>query len=184
MNIQIRRLQERDMEQVLNFFRMVSIDTYEKNGISNYEEAIEDELRTKARYLEQDVNTNGRERHFLLALDGDQVVGTIGLYIANHVAVKLTDGAVEGLYEVGTVYIAPEYQRRGIGKLLMKAMMLVCNARQINQFCLDSGFATAQSVWLHMLGEPTYLFENYWGEGAHHMIWLSSTEDVKTEFQI
>lgn len=184
MNIQIRRLQQGDLEQVLQFFRKVSIDTYEKNGITNYEEAIEDELLTKARYLEQHIQTNGRARHFLLAFDGEQVVGTIGLYTANQIAVKLTNGAVEGLHEIGTVYIAPQYQRRGIGKLLMKAMMLVCNARQIDTFCLDSGFATAQAVWLHMLGEPTYLFENYWGDGAHHMIWRRRVEDIAIDFTI
>ena len=184
MNIQIRRLKEEDIQQVLQFFRMVSIDTYERNNITNYEEAIEDELLTKGRYLQQDVDSNGRERHFLVAFDGDKVVGTIGLYIANHVAVKLTQGEVEGIYEVGTIYIAPDYQRLGIGKLLLKSMMFVLHARQIGKFCLDTGFATAQEVWLHILGEPTYLFEHHWGDGAHHMIWLRNTDDVKIEFDI
>ena len=184
MQIEIRRLRANDMEELMSFFRTVSIDTFEKNGISHLTDDLEDELHTKERYLQEDLYTNGQQRYFLLAIHEGKIVGTIGLYKANSFVVELTKGDVQGMDEVGTIYILPSYQNKGLSTLLIKAMMLTLKANGITQFCLDSGFATAQAVCLKKFGQPTYLFEHCWGKEAHHMVWIIQTDHVPVTFTL
>lgn len=48
----------------------------------------------------------------------------------------------------------------------------------IEEFCLDSGYTSAQKIRKKKYGVPSFLLENYWGQGVHHMIWR-----IKLEFQ-
>jgi ribosomal protein S18 acetylase RimI-like enzyme len=67
------------------------------------------------RIVEQDpAMKGGAAEVVLVALRDDEVVGYIGL-------LHSTDEDGEGIGEVGTLYVAPEYWRRGIGSSLLAA---------------------------------------------------------------
>lgn len=109
-------------------------------------------------------------------------VGTIEYGPSSDLINSITEGTLKGLYEIGTVFVHPGFQRRGIGSLLLNAMLLTFQSRDIEEFCLDSGYARAQKVWSHILGTPDYCLKNYWGKGSDHMIWKRAVRDIPIKF--
>jgi GNAT superfamily N-acetyltransferase len=88
------------------------------------------------------------------------------------------------LAEVGTVFVHPDYQKQGIGNLLLNVMVLTFQNKGIEEFCLDSGYTNAQKIWKKKFGEPDYLLEYFWGKGYHHMIWRRRISEISIMFRI
>lgn len=183
-NIEIRRPKIEDKEEIHKFFRTVIVDTFAKEGLSELIDEIEAEIEHKEMYLNSDLESNGNNRYFLLALDGDKVIGTIEYGIANELIKSSTNGELNEMTEIGTVFVHPNYQRQGIGNLLLNVMYLTLQNRGIKEFCLDSGYKNAQRVWKKKFGEPDYLLKNYWSSGNDHMIWRRKLEDVSIVFTL
>jgi GNAT superfamily N-acetyltransferase len=178
LNIEIRRPKNEDKNELNQFFRTVIADTFMKEGIGDKLEDMEDEIEMKKTYLITDLESNGEKRFFLIALDGAKIIGTIEYGAASDLIRKCTDNAFKNLIEVGTVFVAPDYQRKGVGNLLLNKIYLTLSNKGIEEFCLDSGYVRAQKIWKKKYGDPDYLLEDYWGEGYHHMIWRLKVEDL------
>jgi len=183
-HVEIRRPRISDNEELNQFFSIVIKDTYAKEGLSDRIGDIEDEIENKKHYLKCDFDSNGEDRYFLLALDinCNKIIGTIEYGPVSVLINDCSNGALKELVEVGTVFVLPDYQRRGVGTLLLNAMFLTFVNRGIEQFCLDSGYTRAQKIWKKKFGDPDYLLKDYWGEGADHMIWLRNTSDMSIVF--
>jgi GNAT superfamily N-acetyltransferase len=178
-NVEIRRPRIEDCEELHQFFTTVIKDTYAREGLSQLIDDIENEIENKKQYLKWDFESNGKNRYFLVALDknSNKIIGTIEYGPASELIAMCTDGALKEWYEVGTVFVHPDYQRVGIGTLLLNEMFLTLKNKGIKEFCLDSGYTNAQKVWKKKFGEPDYLLKDYWGEGFDHMIWRRCTND-------
>ncbi|MCR8847527.1 GNAT family N-acetyltransferase [Rossellomorea sp. SC111] len=181
--IEISRPNSRDKNELIQFFSTVIQDTFAKEGISSFHEDLKNEIETKCTYLQSDYDSNGTERYFLIAKDGQTIVGTIEYGHSSELINRTTNGALMDVYEIGTVFVHPGYQRRGIGSLLLNTMLLTFLNRGIAEFCMDSGYATAQTVWTRKLGDPDYWLKNYWGEDSDHMIWKRKVKDVPIIFR-
>ncbi|MDR0136711.1 GNAT family N-acetyltransferase [Metabacillus idriensis] len=184
IDIEIRRPRIEDRDELNRFFSKVIRDTFEKEGISELIGDMKDEIECKKQYLKSDLESSGEHRYFLISLDGNEIVGCIEYGPVSELIVSCTNGALSGLSEIGTVFVHPDYQRRGIGTLLLHVMLLTLQNRGISEFCLDSGYSSAQKVWKKKLGEPDYFFQNYWGEGCDHMIWKRNTADLRLQFHL
>ena len=171
IHIKIRRPIEDDKYQLVEFFKTVVVDTFIKEGIKEMVDDLEEEIESKKQYLENDLKSNGELRYFLIAEDKDCIVGTIEYGPASDLINSCTNGKYKNLYEIGTVFVRPDYQGQGIGNLLLKAMIQTLQNKGIREFCIDSGYFNAQKIWRKKFGEPEYFLENYWGEGQHHLIW-------------
>ena len=57
-----------------------------------------------------------------------------------------------GAIELGSVYVSPRMQRRGVGQYLLEEMMREISARGKNVFYLDAGFPSAQAYWQKTIG--------------------------------
>jgi predicted N-acetyltransferase YhbS len=169
--IEIGRPRIEDIEMINEFFEIVLRDTFERNGISDMEELIIEEIESKKNFLKQDLESGGKNRYFLIAKEEDKIVGSIEYGTPNELIISSTNGKLKDLVEIGTVFVRPEYQSKGIGSQLI--MMLCEELRKSGrkEFCLDSGYKTAQKTWTKKLGEPEYILKDYWGEGDDHMIW-------------
>ncbi|WP_442598565.1 GNAT family N-acetyltransferase [Neobacillus sp. D3-1R] len=178
MNLVIRRPRVKDVNQLKELFRLVITDTFHKEGIGHLLEDMKDEIETKNNYLNRDIESGGKDRYFLIAQDGDQIIGTIEYGPASELINQCTNHAWKGMNEVGTVFVHPNYQKRGIGNQLLESMNAALKNRGIKEFCLDSGYRNAQKIWQKKFGEPDYLLKDYWGEGAHHMIWRIKVREV------
>ncbi|WP_053365601.1 GNAT family N-acetyltransferase [Bacillus sp. FJAT-27245] len=171
MDIAIRRPNSADAEELHRFFRTVISDTYMREGIGDLVDDMKDEIQTKEAYLRKDLSSDGGQRYFLIAETGGRIVGTIEFGPASSLIRECTDGQLSGLLEVGTVFVHPEFQKQGIGNLLLASIFGVLKSRGIGGCCLDSGYRNAQQIWKKKFGEPDFVLKDYWGEGFDHMIW-------------
>ncbi|MFT4413796.1 N-acetyltransferase family protein [Fredinandcohnia humi] len=170
-NVEVRRPSPDDVKELHAFFRTVITDTFQKEGIGELVEDIEEEVETKVKYLASDLESGGEKRYFLIAAKKGKIIGTIEYGPASNLIAKCTDYVLKDLNEVGTVFVHPDYQGMGIGNLLLQSIYNVFHEQGIGEVCLDSGYKRAQTIWKKKFGEPDFLIENLWGEGFHHMIW-------------
>lgn len=171
MEIDIRRPSRADVAELHSLFRKVISDTYRKEGIGELVDDMKREIETKEDYLEKDLSSNGEERYFLVADIGGRIVGTVEFGAASSLIRECSNGDLRGLMEVGTIFVHPEYQRNGIGSLLLKAIFQELANRGIEECCLDSGYRNAQQIWKKKFGEPDFVLKDYWSERFDHMIW-------------
>lgn len=181
LNVDIRRPKIEDIKQLNKFFKTVITDTFTKEGIGENLKDIKDEIEVKEKYLESDFESNGEKRYFLIALYDDEIIGSIEYGPVSDLIKKCTNNAYKGLIEVGTVFVHPDYQRNGIGNLLLKAIYYYFQKNGIEEFCLDSGYNRAQRIWKKKFKDPDYLFKDYWDKGHDHMIWRIKVSDCVTE---
>nr|WP_272508337.1 GNAT family N-acetyltransferase [Paenisporosarcina quisquiliarum] len=171
MNVEIRRPNYGDIQELDHFFKLMIMDTFNKEGIGHLVNEMKEEIETKKQFLAADLDSGGEDRYFLIALDGNQIVGSIAYGPANELICKCTDNAYENLTEIGTVFVHPQYQNNGIGNLLLSEMYRALQNKGTEEFCLDSGYKTAQKIWQKKYGSPAYLMSDFWGAGSDHMIW-------------
>jgi GNAT superfamily N-acetyltransferase len=171
IHIKVRRPTVDDRGELFEFFKTVVEDTFIKEGIEGLVGDLKEEIEFKRQYLENDLDSNGKLRYFLAAEDRGCIIGTIEYGPSSDLICTCTNGEYENLYELGTVFVRPDYQGQGIGNLLLNSMTQVLRDKGINQFCLDSGYSNAQKIWRKKFGEPDYFIKDYWGEDRHHLIW-------------
>ncbi|MBS4213966.1 MULTISPECIES: GNAT family N-acetyltransferase [Neobacillus] len=178
LKVEIRRPNLEDTKELHLFFKTVITDTFMKEGLADRQKDIKDEIEAKEKYLASDFESNGDHRYFLIALDGDKIIGSIEFGPASDLICNCTNNAFKGLIEVGTVFVHPDFQRMGVGNLLLNAMYITMKKKGIEVFCLDSGYTRAQKIWIKKFGEPTYLLKDYWGTGNDHMIWRIKVSEL------
>jgi GNAT superfamily N-acetyltransferase len=184
--IEIRRPRIEDRTHLYQFFSHVIRDTFASEGLAELIDEIESEIETKKQYLACDFESDGKNRFFLIAIDknDNKVIGSIEYGPVSELISSSTNGALNELVEVGTVFVHPDYQRRGVGTLLVNVILLTLQNRGIAEFCLDSGYTDAQKVWKKKFGAPDYVLKDYWGEGNDHLIWKRSTNEMAILFHI
>lgn len=181
-NIKIRRPVYEDTAELNNFFNMVITDTFIKEGIGGLLEDMEKEIEVKKEYLLQDLSSRGEARYFLLAQAGGKIIGTVEFGPASSLILEGTGQEYRGLFEVGTVFVHPDFQGWGIGSRLLGSLYSVFQERGIKEFCLDSGYKRAQEIWKRKFGLPAVVLDDYWGKGSHHLIWRPRTDELLGSF--
>lgn len=176
--VEIRRPRIEDIVELKRFFRIVITDTFRREGLAGLIDDIEAEIDSKKKYLQLDLDSNGEKRYFLIALAENKIIGTIEYGPASKLIHDCTNGKLGNFVEVGTVFVLPDYQRQGIGNRLLAEMLHTLQTRGIVEFCLDSGYKNAITIWKKKFGEPDYLLKDHWGQGQDHMIWKISTSGV------
>jgi len=177
-NFEIRRPRKADAESINDFFVLVINDTYAKEGLGDRLKDIQDEIDTKNSFLQSDLAQTLNHRHFLIALDDGQVIGTAEYGTPNEIIRNLPGDPFNGMLEIGTVFVHPEKQGQGIGSKLLHALCMTLKDTGIEEFCLDSGYTKAKQIWRKKFGEPAYILKDYWGQGFDHLIWHVSISDL------
>lgn len=178
IHIEIVRPRIEETEQINAFFNNVLYDTFKKNNLLDLVETYNEEINDKRRCLNQDFESAGEDRYFLIAKDKGAIIGSIEYGLSNELINSCTNGALKELVEIGTVFVHPDYQQKGIGNILLNSIFKKLDKRGINEFCFDSGYKSAQKIWVKKFGNPQYFFKDYWGEGNNHMIWRLKVKDV------
>ncbi len=178
ININISRAKPEDREMINEFFQLVLIDTFHKNDISEWVDTLKNEIEDKRRCLDQDFESEGSKRYFLIAKDQQHIVGTVEYGAANDLILSCTNGDLKEIKEIGTVFVHPQYQKMGIGSRLFHSILLEMKRAGLKEFCMDSGYKIAQKIWNGKLGSPQYHLKDYWGKDADHMIWRRNIDEV------
>lgn len=120
--MEIRRPKHEDINKLTPFFERVILDTFIKEGIGDKHSDIIAEMEEKKKYLKSDFDSNGKNRFFLIALDGNRIIGSIEYGPASDLIIQYTNEALKDLVEIGTVFVHPDYQRKGLGNSLLHEM--------------------------------------------------------------
>lgn len=173
MKLLIRRPDQSDIQALHQFFSLVIQDTFAKEGIAELVDDQQHEWKTKKQYVAMDLESQGKKRFFWLALnvETDEIIGTIEYGEANEIIQQTIKEDLSQCPEIGTIFVHPNYQNRGIGTMLLEKMLMTLKNRRVLGFCLDSGYKQAQIIWQKKFGQPDFVLENYWGTNNHHMIW-------------
>ena len=94
---------------------------------------IENEIREKNIHINDDFESNGERRYFLLAINDGKIIGTIEYGPANDMIIKCTEGKYKDIVEIGTVFVHPEYQKQGIGTLMLNSIYAALQKRNIKE---------------------------------------------------
>lgn len=169
----LRRPEPTDTPALHLFFLHVIQDTFAKEGLAELGDDQNHEWATKKKYLADDLESQGQKRFFWLAEDEEtkEIIGTIEYGEANDFIQQTLKEDLSNCPEIGTVYVHPNYQNRGIGTKLMKKMLTTLVLKNVPSFCLDSGYKQAQMIWQKKFGQPDFVLEHFWGSNSHHMIW-------------
>lgn len=156
-------------------------DAFQQDGFVYTESELLQEIDLKKQMVAQAIQLEYSDSnvHVLIAKIEDKIVGTISYGPSNPLIHKFTDGALAGIGEIGGLYVLPDYQNKGIGSALIKAMIRFLHTKEIKKFCLDSGYKRAQKRWLHKFGEPYKVVEKIWGPDSIFMIWLCEVQKMK-----
>lgn len=169
--LRVVRPQNEDIAAIEVLFERVLADNWEKNGLWELESDLREEISIKKEFLAIDFATQGKEKYFLIAKLDEQVIGTVEIGEANETIKACASEFVNDLPEIGTVFVLPEFQGKGVGSLMMEAVCQYLKKESYKGFFIDSGYKTAQVIWIHKYGEPTFLLKDHWGPGLDHMVW-------------
>lgn len=172
--IEIATPTSEDQAEIHRLIEKVLKDNWIKNDLMAFEEGLAEEIEMKKSFIDAFVNGDEDARPFLMARLHGEIVGIIEHGPVNDTIKSCEDEALNRIQEVGTVFVLPEYQGIGVGKKLMAAITQRLAALGETEFCIDSGYKTAQPIWTHLYGEPLYLMKDYWGPGGDHMVWKAT----------
>lgn len=184
MKVIIRRPNIKDREELHQLFETTIKNTLELEGAVGEEDFIKELSDDQKNLIDTDFDTDGKEYYFLVAEYEGKIAGTICHRPCSDIIKDCADRDIKGMHEIGSVYILPDFQGKGIAKLLLNAMYITLSAKGFDEFWLDSGYDIAKNVWRNVLGEPTIIMKDYWGEGVDHHLWYRKLSDVAIEYNI
>lgn len=176
-NLSIERLTKDDIKSAYTVFEVSITDAFQKEGIGDFKEDILREIQHKKNLLNSALDNPDSKIYFLVAKVADKVIGTISFGPCGNDIKNSTNGELDSIGELGSLYILPDYQNKGVGSELINSMINHLNKLGIEEFCLDSGYSRAQERWIKKFSKPYIIAKDYWGEDADNMVWLCKVRD-------
>lgn len=111
-HIEIDRPRIEDIGLINEFFRIVLCDTFERNNLLDLVETYNEEIEDKRQCLNQDFQSGGKDRYFLIAKEKGLIVGSIEYGLSNDLINSCTNGKLKECLEIGTAFVHPKYQKK------------------------------------------------------------------------
>jgi len=184
MNIIIQKPEISKREEIHALFGTVIHRTLKLEGVGDDYELTAELIADQQELIDLCFETDGEECFFLTAVHEGKTVGTICRRECSDIIKDCADRDVSGVQEIGSVYILPQFQGKGIARLLLNAMYITLIAQGYDEFWLDSGYEIAKNVWAKVLGPPSIIMKDYWAEGVDHHLWHKKLDEVSIEFDI
>lgn len=173
----ISKLTAGDRGAAARIFEISITDAFEQEGLGDLREDIAQEIDGKNHIVQAALSRANPDTFLLLARLNGEAAGTISFGPCGEEVRICTGGRLNDVGELGSLYVLPQLQNRGIGSALIRSMAEWLDRQGIEQFCLDSGYKRAQQRWLQKFGEPYVTAQDYWGPGNPHMVWLCKVKD-------
>lgn len=183
--LEIRQAKKEDTQELIALYtetmhRAMVLEEVDENEIDDF---VGDEVNYKSKNLRDAFdNDNNIERVFLVAVMDDKIIGTIGYGPCSDIIDEHGGRDTKGLNEIGSAYVLPEYQSKGVMNVLFNAIILTLRARGIDEICLDSGYMIAKKIWEKKLGKPNVILRDFWDEGVDHHIWYRDPKNILCEY--
>jgi len=185
MNIIIRRPKKKDIPQIKNVFFASISQAFKDDGIDDRKEGILEEVAKQLTCLKLNFNTKGEKSYYLIAEIKDKIIGTIAYkseLSKNNFIRKNLQINLNGIPEITSVYVLPNFQNQGIGSLLFNAILLILIGKNIQGVCMDGGYQKSIKFWTHKIGKPNKIIKNYWGKNLDQVFWYRDIKDIKIQF--
>ncbi len=176
MKLLIRRPNEKDVLALHAFFDLVITDAYIKNGIMHLTKDYEEEKEDKREHLKWDLESKGKERFFQIGIIDEKIVACIEYGKSNDAILEVTENKLKDVFEIGTVYVHPDYQGKKLVNQMIEAILIEMKSKGIESFCFDSGFKIAQKIWKKKFGEPKFVGKDYWDKDADNLVWYLNVD--------
>jgi len=176
-NLSITKFTKDDIKSVYTVFELSIADAFHKEGIEDCEEDIIIQVEEKKKLINSLLDNKESGLYFLVAKVDDNVIGTISFGPCGDAIKNSTNNELNSIGELGSLYILPDYQDKGVGTALINSMIKYIHGLGIKEFCLDSGYSGAQKRWTRKFGKPYKIAKDYWGEEADNMVWLCRVSD-------
>ena len=173
----IVRPEEEDLISGYQVFEKSITDAFIREGLQDLNELMLEEIELKKNLLKHSVTDSDADTRFFIARKMNLVIGTISYGPCGKEIRDCTGNSLDHLGELGSLYVLPEYQGKGVGRLLILALARSLKQSGIKEFCLDSGYKSAQKKWINKFGKPYRTVIDYWGQGSDHMIWVCRVDD-------
>lgn len=177
----IRKPVLKDVIQLNHLFKESIAKAFEADGYGDEIDEIEGEIHIKMKKLMDFIQHPQEESAYLIAEHEGCVVGAISFGEIGHVTHENVPNDFPSEGELGSMYILPEFQGRGIASQMIDAMLKELINMGIKYVSFDSGFKPAQQKWCKKFGEPFKIVKNYWAEGVDLYIWLIHLENFLEE---
>lgn len=170
-NLIIEELRESDLEKAYDVFKVTIPVAFKESEDEAEPEVLEKEIHNKKLLLIDSIKNKSRKNVFFVAKHKDKVIGTIAYGECSEAIRVCTDNEFSNIGELNSLFILPEYQGKGVGSKLIKALMKYLNENKIEEFCFDSGYKQAQIRWINKFGQPYKIVKDFWAPGVDNMIW-------------
>lgn len=174
----IQTLTVADKEQAKSLFEISITDVFQRENLGHLMQTCHDEIDYKRRLIDDALGEKKLGFTFWVAIQGGKLIGIISFGPCGEDIRRVSHDALLHLGELGSLYVLPEYQNQGLGSALIKAMVTDLWSRGIVEFCLDSGYPSAQKRWKQKFGKPIIEIKDYWGTGMPHCVWHCHCETV------
>lgn len=161
-----------DLESAHILYKIAIADAFKQEGLEDLVIEIEDEVAYKMTILKDSLMNPQSKYQFLVAKKDHLVVASISFGPCGKETTMCTEGALDHVGELGSLYVLPTYQSQGLGSDMISSMLLSIQSEGATQFCCDSGYSRAQKRWLNKFGTPYHIAKDFWGPGYDHYIWL------------
>lgn len=173
-----------DLESAHKLYKIAIADAFKHEGLEDLVTEIEEEVAYKMTMIRDSLFNPQSKYRFLVAKQDDLVVASISFGPCGKETTTCTEGALDHVGELGSLYVLPTYQGHGLGSDMISSMLLCMQAEGATQFCCDSGYQRAQKRWLNKFGAPYHIAKDFWGPGYDHYIWLVDiASQVKLELE-
>ena len=177
MDISINKLTNEDFEAAYEVFKITIPYAFGKCDVELEKEDIKAETLNKKRLLQKSIAKD--EPVFFVAKHNNKVIGTIAYGPCSEDIKVCTNNEITDLGEIGSLFILPEYQNKGIGSALINYLMEYLKEKGIKEFCLDSGYDKAQKTWTKKFGKPYTVVKDYWAKDVDNMVWICKVKSFK-----
>lgn len=166
-----------DIKSAYSVFEASIADAFEKDGLGHLKTDIVREIEQKKQQFKSSIDNSDSHIYFLVAKIANDVIGTISFGSCGDDIRKCTENELDTVGEMGSIYVLPCFQDKGVASALIYAMTEHLYKSGIKQFFIDSGYKHAQQRWLRKFGKPYKTVKNYWNENGDHMVWLCNVTD-------
>ncbi|MGB4636530.1 MAG: GNAT family N-acetyltransferase, partial [Limnochordia bacterium] len=147
--LKIERAAPADLESAYKVFEESIAAAFAQEGISQDAPA---EIEYKKQLIRSSVHEDASAFIFFVAKVGGKVVGTISYGPCGDDIRRCLGEELEDLGELGSIYVLPGFQGRGVASALIAAMLEYLQSRGVRRFYLDCGLKAAQEKWLRKFG--------------------------------
>lgn len=166
----IQPVQEKDISEITHLFEIVIKDNFKRDGIDLLKhDLMLEEIDSQKNKLISSFNSSA-QNHFYKLIINKQIIAVLAYGYAEPL---ITDHLIiaKSYPEIKSFMIIPEFQKKGIGRLMFEQIIKILHQNHETNFCLDCGYRCSQSFWKRMLGDPSLVLKDFWEKGYDHLIW-------------